>query len=397
MNLQYFPQENASQPLTYLDSSGSTLTLTSVIEVMTEYYTSYRANTHSGLYSWSYKATQKCRESREIIAKNLNCHPEEIIFTRGATDGLNMIAEWMRSRLFSENSIVLSVAEHHSNLLPWQQLSHQTGSSLRYAGLDQGAVDTQEMCDQIDDTTAIVAVTQVSNVLGSITNLSSIIKKAKKHNALVIVDGCQALAHLPIDLADLGADFYIFSGHKVYGPTGIGVLYGRYDLLQKMPPLRTGGAMISEVTLDSFTPAPIPDRFEPGTLPIAEIIGLGQAMSWINQQYKIIQNQEYHLINSILTKCQERPWIHTIGPETTDNRIGCFSFHIEGLHPHDITYLLAQKNIAVRGGHHCAQPLINVYDIPGSTRVSLGIYNTEEDIDSFFTVLDEIYELFRQR
>jgi cysteine desulfurase/selenocysteine lyase len=385
------------QDIMYLDSGASALTPNVVLDAMNTYYREYRSNIHRGLYELSERATTEYEGSREIVAQFMGANrPEEIIFTHGTTDGINMISELLQDRFEAGQNIIIPVTEHHSNMLPWREFARRQGLEIRYIGLKGGVLDELALLAAIDEKTAVVAIGHISNVLGTIHNVKKISDKAHKMGALCIVDGAQAVAHIPISVSDLGVDAYAFSGHKLYGPTGIGVLWVNYELLQSLKPRRMGGDMVDYVTLEQLEYAPIPQRFEAGTPPIAEVIGLTRAIQWISDiGWEQVQNHERELIQYMWRQSLSRPWIQLLGGDKTIPRIGCFAFTIEGIHTHDIAYLLAKKNICVRAGQHCASGIAEKLGIAGSIRVTFGIYNTVDEIDVLMSELDNIYHKFQ--
>lgn len=391
---QEFP--SLTQDVIYFDSGASTLTPNSVVEAMDVYYTQYRSNIHRGIYSWSQQATDAYEGARVNVSQFIGANRvEEIIFTRGTTDGINMFAELLQDRLKSGQNIIIPITEHHSNMLPWRNLAQKHGLEIRYAGLKNEILDIEGLISHIDKNTVLVVIGHISNVLGSIHPVQEIAHKAHSVGALCIVDGAQAVAHIPISVSELGVDAYAFSGHKVYGPTGVGVLWINHELLQTLTPSRTGGDMVSYVTLDTVEYAPIPQRFEAGTPPIAEVIGLSKAIDWLQKiGWDIIQEQEKKLIDYMWRQISLRPWIHVLGGDKMMSRIGCFAFTIQGIHTHDIAHMLAQQNVYVRAGQHCASGIAETLDIVGSTRITFGIYNTVEEIDICMQTLDSIYKTF---
>jgi len=386
-----------NQDIMYLDSGASALTPNVVLDAMNTYYREYRSNIHRGLYELSQRATTEYEGSRETIAQFMGANrPEEVIFTHGTTDGINMISELLQDRFEAGQNIIIPVTEHHSNMLPWREFARRQGLEIRYIGLKGGALDEPALLAAIDENTAVVAIGHISNVLGTIHNVKKISEKAHQMGALCIVDGAQAVAHIPISVSDLGVDAYAFSGHKLYGPTGIGVLWVNYELLQSLKPRRMGGDMVDYVTLEQLEYAPIPQRFEAGTPPIAEVIGLARAIQWISDiGWEQVQNHERELIQYMWQQSLSRPWMQLLGGDKSIPRIGCFAFTIEGIHTHDIAYLLAKKNICVRAGQHCASGIAEKLGIAGSIRVTFGIYNTLEEIDILMGELDTIYHKFQ--
>lgn len=383
--------------ITYLDSGASSLTPKSVLDAMNEYYNKYRANIHRGIYAISERATTEYEKSRQKVADFIGANRvEEIIFTRGTTDGLNMLAEMLRDKVKKGQNIIIPVTEHHSNMLPWRELAHKFNLVIQYIYLKDGVLDEEALINTIDNNTAIVVIGHISNVLGSIHNVKAIADKAHQKGALCIVDGAQAVAHIPVSVKDLGVDAYAFSGHKLYASTGIGVLWVKYELLESLTPTRMGGDMVNYVNLDTIEYASIPQRFEPGTPPIAEAIGLARAIDWIQSiGWDYIQKHEQDLVQYIWEQIEARPWLKILGGGSEQSRIACFAFIIDNIHTHDIAYLLAKKNICVRSGQHCAGGIAQVLEIAGSTRATFGIYNTREEIDILMQALDEIYIKFQ--
>lgn len=385
------------QDLVYLDSGASSLTPEIVLESMNTYYREYRANIHRGIYQTSERATAEYEKSRQKVVDFIGANRvEEIIFTRGATDGLNILADMLESRVKAGQNIIIPITEHHSNMLPWRELARKCSLEIKYIYLKDGILDEQALLDKIDHNTAIVAIGHISNVLGSIHNVKAIADKAHQKEALCIVDGAQAVAHIPVSMQDLGVDSYVFSGHKLYGPTGIGVLWVEYELLKSLTPTRTGGDMVGYVNLETIEYASIPQRFEAGTPPIAEAIGLARAIDWLqNIGWDYIKQHEQHLVKYIWEQYSLRPWLKVLGGIPEQTRIACFSFIIDNIHTHDIAYLLAKDNICVRAGQHCASGIAQVLDIAGSTRATFGVYNTREEVDILMQALDQIYIKFQ--
>lgn len=386
-----------NQDMVYLDSGASSLTPEVVLESMNAYYRKYRANIHRGIYRISKRATAEYEEARLKIAEFIGANrAEEIIFTRGATDGLNMLAEMLGSRVQSGQNIIIPVTEHHSNMLPWRELARKCNLEIKYIYIKDGVLDEQAVIKAIDENTAIVVIGHISNVLGTIHNVKAIAKKAHTKGALCIVDGAQAVAHIPVSVSDLEADAYVFSGHKLYAPTGIGVLCVKYGLLEQLTPTRTGGDMVDYVNLETIEYAPIPQRFEAGTPPIAEVIGLAQAISWLQEiGWEYIQSHEQDLVQYIWEQISARPWLQVLGGGRDQTRIACFSFIIDNIHTHDIAYLLAKEDICVRSGQHCASGIAEVLGIAGSTRATFGIYNTRQEVDRLMQALDRNYTIFQ--
>lgn len=385
------------QDLVYLDSGASSLTPEVVLEAMNTYYRSYGANIHRGIYSLSERATAEYEGARVKVAEFIGANrAEEIIFTRGATDGLNMLAEMLESRVKAGQNIIIPVTEHHSNMLPWRELARKCNLEIKYIYLKDGVLDEKAIIESIDDNTAIVVIGHISNVLGTIHNIKAIAKKAHTKGALCIVDGAQAVSHIPISVSDFGVDAYVFSGHKLYAPTGVGVLWVKYGLLEQLTPSRTGGDMVDYVNLETIEYAPIPQRFEAGTPPIAEVIGLTRAIDWLQEiGWEYIQAHEQNLVQCIWEQVLLRPWLQVLGGGRDQTRIACFAFIIDNIHTHDVAYLLAKENICVRAGQHCASGIAQVLGISGSTRATFGIYNTRQDVDRLMQALDKIYAKFQ--
>ena len=383
--------------ITYLDSGASTLTPKPVLDAMNEYYNEYRANIHRGIYDISEKATTEYEKSRQKVADFIGANRmEEIIFTKGATDGLNMLSEMLASLLKDGQNIIIPVTEHHSNMLPWRELARKCNLEIKYIYLKDGVLDEEALINTIDNNTAIVVIGHISNVLGTIHNVKAIADKAHQKGALCIVDGAQAVVHIPVSMKDLGVDAYAFSGHKLYGPTGVGVLWVDYDLLERLTPTRVGGDMVDYVNLDTIEYAPIPQRFEAGTPPIAEVIGLARAMDWIQSiGWDYIQTHEQSIVKYMWEQVSLRPWLKVLGGGAEQTRIACFSFVIDNIHTHDIAYLLAKENICVRSGQHCASGITEILKIAGSTRVTFGVYNIQSEIDALMQILDKIYIKFK--
>lgn len=385
------------QDLVYLDSGASSLTPEVVLNSMNTYYRSYRANIHRGLYNLSERATAEYEGARVKVAKFIGANrDEEIIFTKGATDGLNMLAEMLGSRVRAGQNIIIPVTEHHSNMLPWRELARKCNLEIKYIYLKDGVLDEQALLETIDENTAIVVIGHISNVFGTIHNVKAIAQKAHTKGALCIVDGAQAVAHIPVSVSDLEVDAYVFSGHKLYAPTGVGVLWVKYNLLEQLTPSRTGGDMVDYVNLGVIEYAPIPQRFEAGTPPIAEVVGLARAIDWLQELgWEYIQSHEQDLVQYIWEQISARPWLQVLGGGREQLRIACFAFIIDNIHTHDVAYLLAKENICVRAGQHCASGIAEVLGVAGSTRATFGVYNTSQDVDRIMQSLDQIYIKFQ--
>lgn len=375
-------------PLIYLDSAATAQKPQAVLDRMTKFYEEENANVHRGMHVLAERATVAYEHSRETVQNFINAkHPEEIIFTKSCTEAINLAAvSLLRGGIFNEGDcVVLSVLEHHSNIVPWLQLKERKGIEIKWIDIDDHG---QLQLTQLDaflreGNVKLVSVTAQSNVIGVCPPLIEIIAAVHKHGALVLVDAAQSIAHHPTDVQALDCDFLAFSGHKLYGPSGIGVLYGKRDLLQSMPPFLGGGMMINEVHQDRFTPAELPQKFEAGTPPVAEAVGLAAAIEWLKQfSWKDIKAHELHLLKVAYDELRSIPNLKLIGIHNSQlpTHGGCLSFVIDGIHPHDLTEILGRKGICLRAGHHCTQPLHRRLGVTASTRLSVGIYNTEEEI-----------------
>ncbi|KKW42543.1 MAG: cysteine desulfurase [Candidatus Magasanikbacteria bacterium GW2011_GWA2_56_11] len=367
--------------LAYLDNAASTQTPQAVVGAMASYYTGYRANIHRGVYELSALATGRYENARGALARFINASADEIIFTSGTTAGLNWLALRLTQKFTSRDNVVLTRLEHHANLVPWQQAAKERGFSLRFVELTPGyEIDLASARTLIDENTKVVGFALVSNTLGTISPARELIALAHERGALTIVDAAQAAAHLPLDVRDLEADFVAFSGHKMYGPTGSGVLFGRREHLRRLEPLFYGGEMVSHVTYETAEWAGIPERFEAGTPAIAEAIGLGAAAEFITGlDLAAIRAHETRLTEYALEKVGKE--VKIIGPADISRRTGVVSFVIKGAHPHDIADILDKHGVVVRAGHHCTMPLMRYLGLTGATRASLGVYSTAEDID----------------
>jgi len=380
----------------YLDSAASTLSPDCVVKAMNEYYYDYRANLHSNIYPNAVKTNQKYLESKQIIADFIGAKRwEEIIITKNSTDGINQLALMLSDNLEKGDEIILSYGEHHSNLLIWQRVAERKGVIIKYVDINQGIIKEEDYLTLITSKTKIVALTHISNVLGTLLNLDKIIKKAHLNQALVVLDSCQSIAHIPIDVTQQDIDFMVFSGHKLYGPTGVGVLYGKYKLLQNLIPNQLGGGMVSRVNYNSYQLTTIPERFEAGTPSIAEVIGLARAISFVQKiGFDTIMEDEKSLMAYAIQELRRRKYITIYGSQDYLYRKTLISFNIKGIHQHDIAQILADDGICVRVGFHCAEPLAKLLNINGSVRISFGIYTTKQDLEIFFNSLDKVYKIF---
>lgn len=393
---QDFPILNdRHNPVVYLDNAATTQKPRSVIDAMQDYYTAQNANPLRGLYSLSVKATEAYEQARCTVADFINAKEScEIIFTRNATESLNLIAyTYGMENIHSGDEIVISIMEHHSNILPWQMVAKAKNAVLKYMYTDtEGNISDKEILTKITEKTKIVSVTQISNVLGVKTPLEKIIARAHSVGAVVIVDGAQGAPHLKTDVQQLECDFYIFSGHKMLAPMGIGVLYGKKNLLEKMPPFLRGGEMIDIVTEQDATFAPLPEKFEAGTPNVSGAVGLKTAIDYLNNiGFDKIEEQEQQLMQIAHTELSKIPHVTIYGPKNPAKRYGVLSFNIEGVHPHDVSSLVDYHgNIALRAGHHCAQPLLKFLNTSSTNRISFYFYNNEEDIYKFIEQIKQV-------
>jgi len=389
-------QEVNGCPLIYLDSAATTQKPNAVIDAITHYYQYDNANVHRAAHALSSRATAAFEESRQLVAKFLGSpDPAQVIWVRGVTEAVNLVAySWGRSNLNAGDRVLVSTLEHHSDIVPWQLVCAERGAEVVAIPVsDEGVIDQAAYDELLDERVKMVAVNHVSNALGTVNPVKEMAAKAKAAGALCMVDGAQAVAHWPLDVVDLGCDFYAFSGHKLFGPTGIGALWGRRELLEAMPPFFGGGEMIDRVSFDGTTFNAIPFKFEAGTPHIAGVIGLGAAVKWVQSLDRdAAAAHEAQLLARCDELAQEISGLRRLGPDT--NRVGVFSFLLEGTHPEDLGTLLDQQGIAIRTGHHCAQPLMSRFDIPGSARASFSLYNTMADVEALFAGLRKVQELF---
>ena len=380
--------------LVYLDNSATSQKPKQVINSITEYYSTYNSNVHRAIHKLGEKATFKFEEAHEKVAKFINASKEEIIFTRNTTESLNILAYSLGKEITSKDNIVITEMEHHSNIIPWQQLCKRTGAKLRYIKINkEGILDLRNI--PIDSNTKIVSVVHVSNVLGTINPVKEIGKLAHKHKALFIVDGAQSVPHIKVDVKDIDADFLAFSGHKMLGPTGIGVLYGKKEYLKKISPVFFGGGMISNVTKEDAQWADITNKFEAGTPNIEGAIALASSIDYLEEiGIESISNYVKDLTAYAMKKLLELNNITIYGPENGD-RTALVSFNLIGIHPHDVAQLLDKEGVAVRAGHMCAKPLMQVMDTQAVCRASFYFYNTKQEIDYLADSLKKVQEVFK--
>jgi len=398
---QDFPIFKNHPNLVYLDSAATTQKPKQVINTIKNFYEKENANIHRGIYTLSEIATEKYNKAREIIAKFINAEPEEIIFTRNTTESINLLSYTIhelinRNGNEKKDEILLTEMEHHSNLVPWQQFAKKHNFKLKFIPITEDyELDYEKSKELINNKTAILAVTHVSNVLGTINNIKKLIEIAKENKAITIVDAAQSVPHMKVDVKYLDCDFLAFSGHKIYGPLGIGVLYGKKKLLEKLPPFLTGGGMINIVNYQETTFAELPKKFEAGTPNIEGAIVLGEAIKYIEKiGFDNIKKHEKELLDYALEKLNSIDNIIIYNPGK-DKSLSVVSFNLKGIHPHDVASILNEENIAIRAGHHCCMPLMKKLGIAGTCRISLSIYNTKEDIDKLISGLKKVQEVFK--
>ncbi len=383
------------KPLVYLDNAATTQKPRAVIEAEQQFYLRDNSNIHRGVHELSERATQAYESARRKAQKFLGAgHSREIIFVRGATEAINLVAQTFgRERTGPGDEILISAMEHHSNIVPWQILCEQNGARLRVAPInDRGELIWEEFRKLLGPRTRLVSVAHVSNALGTVNPVKEIVQAAHRLGVPVLVDGAQGAPHLRVDVEELNCDFYAFSGHKVYGPTGVGVLYGKAKLLEAMPPYQGGGDMISSVTFEKTTYNSPPYKFEAGTPNIAGVVALGAALDYVNDiGMEAIAAYEQELLVYATQRISQVPGLTIIG--TAKEKTGVISFVMEGLHPHDVGTVLDQEGVAVRTGHHCAQPLMDRFKVPATTRASLALYNTRQDVDALLAGLNKVREV----
>lgn len=399
---QQFPilfQEVNDEPLVYLDNAATTQKPTVVIDQLVHYYEKDNANVHRGVHTLAERATQEYEAAREKVRAFINANETaETLFTRGTTTSLNWVSKSYGDLVVEAgDEIVISYMEHHSNIIPWQQLAERKGATLKYIELtDEGFLDMNSAKAQITDKTKIVSIAHVSNVLGVINPVKELAELAHAHGAVMVVDGAQAVPHMPVDVQAIDADFYAFSGHKMCGPTGIGVLYGKRALLEKMAPVEFGGEMIDFVNLYDSTWKELPWKFEAGTPNIAGAIALGSAIDFLSEiGLTEIHQYEAELVAYVLPKLLAIEGVTVYGPQDPKNHTGVIAFNLDGLHPHDTATALDMEGVAVRAGHHCAQPLLNYLHVPAAARASFYLYNTKEDADRLIAAILATKEFFQ--
>jgi len=384
-------------PLSYLDNGATVQKPAAVIEAVDGFYREHCSNVHRGSHTLSAEATALYEGARTRVAALLGGDRREIVFTRNVTAAINLAAQaWGIDNLGPGDRIVLTEMEHHSNIVPWHLVAQRTGAILDWVGIDDdGRIDREALTAAIGRGPKVVAVTHVSNVLGTVLPVAEIVAKAKAAGALTLVDGAQAVPRMPVDVKKIGADFYGFTGHKLYGPTGIGVLYGRRELLDSMEPFEGGGSMINKVSKEQITWADTPAKFEAGTPPIAQAAGLGAAVEWVESVgLEAIGEHERELTDYALPRLAEVPGLKVFGPTDMTDREGLISFEIDGIHPHDVSEILDRHGVAVRAGHHCAQPLMKRLGVTATTRASFAAYNSTTEVDRLVEGLHDARRIF---
>ena len=388
-------QQVHGKPLVYLDNGATSQKPKAVIDAIEHYYSAYNSNIHRGVHHLSQEATAKYEEAREKIRAFINAeHSHEVLFTKGTTDGINLVASSFGRHFIQEgDEVLISAMEHHSNIVPWQMICEEKGATLKVIPINQkGELILDQFDALLNSKTRLLAVTHISNSLGSVNPVKELIAKAHANGTPVLVDGAQSVQHMAVDVRELDADFYSFSAHKMFGPTGIGVLYGKEEWLNQMPPYQGGGDMIKTVTFEKTTYNELPHKFEAGTPNIVGGIALGAAVDYINSiGYDAIGEHETHLMEYATKRLQEIPNIRFIGE--ANEKASVISFLIGDLHPYDVGTILDQLGVAVRTGHHCTQPLMNFFEIPGTVRASFAFYNTTEDIDQLIEGLQRAVKM----
>lgn len=393
-------REMNGKPLAFLDSAASTQMPRPVIDTLKEYQEQYHANIHRGAYIISYEATELYDRTRELTSKLIHSPCTKcVIFTRNTTEGINLIASaWGDANIHEGDEIVVSEMEHHANLVPWMMLAERKKAVLRHIPLTADLqYDYTRLDEVINARTKIIAASHSSNTMGTIHNLKLLSAKARSVDALFVVDGAQGAPHLPVDVQDIDCDFYAFSAHKMLGPTGVGVLYGKKKILEEMPPYQGGGDMILTVWKDGFKPAPLPEKFEAGTPNIVGVVAFAKTIEYINQiGLEKFHDHEAYLLREAIGRLSEIPGVTLYGPENLDIRGGALSFNVDGIHPHDVGGVLDSEGVAVRAGHHCNEPLMKKLEMPsGTVRASFYIYNGPEDVESLVRSVKQVKEVFK--
>ena len=387
-----------SKRLVYLDSAATSQKPKQVIDALTDYYSRYNSNVHRSVHTLGEEATAAYEASREKAAKFVGASAKELIFVRGTTEATNLVRfAWGEKFVKAGDTLVTTLMEHHSNIVPWQLLAKSRGAKLKFVGLEpDGTLDMAQFEDLLKESPSLVAVTHCSNVLGTINDISSICSKARGAGATTVVDGAQSVPHMPVDVESIGCDFYAFSGHKMLGPTGIGALVGRKKLLEDMEPFHGGGEMIREVFLDHSTWNDVPYKFEAGTVNIADAIGLGAAVDYLRGiGMDKVRDHEVRLLKYALGNLTKVKGFRAYGPSDTGRRGGVISFNVGDIHPHDLATILDEEGIAIRSGHHCAQPLMRWLDVAATSRASFHVYNSYDDIDALKAGLERAGAIFK--
>lgn len=391
------------KPLVYLDSGATSHKPLTVLDAERDFLVTANSAPHRGAHALSEEATEAYEGGRADIAALIGAEEREVVFTKNATEALNLAAYAFSNaepgsplRLGEGDEVLITEAEHHANLVPWQELCRRTGATLRWIGVtEKGRLDLDQLDELVTDRTKVMAFTHASNVLGAVSDVPRLVAAAQSVGAITVLDACQSVPHLPVDVRELGVDLLAFSGHKMYGPSGIGVLWGRYDLLEQMPAFLTGGSMIEVVRMEGSTYAPPPTRFEAGVPMTSQAIGLGAAVRWIRDiGLERIAAHEQALTAQLLDAIAQRPWVRLVGPADTVHRGAAVSFVVDGVHAHDVGQVLDDQGVAVRVGHHCAWPLHRAFGVAATTRASLAVYNTPAEIESLVTALDRVPEIF---
>ena len=402
------------KPLVYLDSGATSQKPWQVLDAERTFYEQHNAAVHRGAHQLAEEATDTFEGARDTVARFIGAQSREVVFTKNATEGLNLVAYSFsnaaasgamdgvdpaiaaRFMLGVGDEIVITEMEHHSNLVPWQELARRTGATLRWIGVtNDGRLDLEDLATVITGRTKVVAFTHVSNVLGTVNPVAAIVDRAREVGALTVLDACQSVPHLAVDVAGLGVDFVAFSGHKMFGPLGIGVLWGRYELLAAMPPFLTGGSMIELVRMEATTYADPPQRFEAGVPMAAQAVGLAAACDYLTGLgMDRVSAHEHVLTEALLAGLAQRPWVRVIGPVDGKERSGAVSFVVDGIHPHDVGQILDDAGVAVRVGHHCAWPLHRRMNVTATTRASFAAYNTVAEVETLLTALDRVPVIF---
>ncbi|HFS1373088.1 TPA: cysteine desulfurase [Streptococcus suis] len=384
------------EPLVYLDNAATTQKPQQVLDVLADYYQKDNANVHRGVHTLSERATARYEAARQKVADFIQAKSsKEILFTRGTTTGLNWVAQFAKEILQPDQEVIISVQEHHSNIIPWQQACQQTGAKLRYVTLKDGELDMDHLRSLLSSKTKFVSLAHVSNVLGGVVPIGEIAEMVHQVGAYLVVDGAQSVPHMAVNVQELDVDFYAFSGHKMLGPTGIGVLYGKEELLNLMSPVEFGGEMIDFVYEQSATWKELPWKFEAGTPSIAGAIGLGAAVDYLTEiGMDAIQAHEAELVDYVFPKLQAIPGLTIYGSQDLSKRTGVIAFNLDDLHPHDVATALDYEGVAVRAGHHCAQPLLRYLQVPATVRASFYIYNTKADCDKLVEAIIKTKEFF---